>query len=61
MILRVCRSNELKYKAMIWESVWEANKNEEKKYVVDLQHDERLLGLPSLKGDEEQHECQKCQ
>ena len=27
--------------------------------MVDLQHDERLLGLPSLKGDEEQHECQK--
>jgi hypothetical protein len=27
--------------------------------VVDLQHDERLLGLPSLKGNEEQHECQK--
>jgi hypothetical protein len=46
---------------MIWESAWEASKHEEKKYVVDLQHDERLLGLPSLKGDEEQHECQKCQ
>jgi hypothetical protein len=46
---------------MIWESVWEASKNEEKKYVVDLQRDERLLGLPSLKGGEEQHECQKCQ
>jgi hypothetical protein len=29
--------------------------------VVDLQHDERLSGLPSLKGDEEQHECRKCQ
>jgi hypothetical protein len=29
--------------------------------VVDLQHDERLSGLPSLKGNEEQHECQKCQ
>jgi hypothetical protein len=28
--------------------------------VVYLQYDERLLGLPSLKGDEEQHECQKC-
>jgi hypothetical protein len=27
--------------------------------VVDSQHDERLLGLPSLKGNEEQHECQK--
>jgi hypothetical protein len=27
--------------------------------VVDSQHDERLPGLPSLKGDEEQHECQK--
>jgi hypothetical protein len=29
--------------------------------VVDVQHDERLSGLPSLKGNEEQHECQKCQ
>jgi hypothetical protein len=29
--------------------------------VVDLQHDERLSGLPSLKGKEEQHECRKCQ
>jgi hypothetical protein len=28
--------------------------------VVDLQHEERLLGLPSLKGNEEQHECHKC-
>jgi hypothetical protein len=28
--------------------------------VVDLQHDERLPGLPSLKGNEEHHECQKC-
>jgi hypothetical protein len=27
--------------------------------VVDLQHDERLSGLPFLKGNEEQHECQK--
>jgi hypothetical protein len=29
--------------------------------VVDLQHDERLSRLPSLKGNEEQHECQKFQ
>ena len=28
--------------------------------MVDSQHDERLPGLPSLKGNEEQHECQKC-
>jgi hypothetical protein len=27
--------------------------------VVGSQHDERLSGLPSLKGNEEQHECQK--
>jgi hypothetical protein len=27
-------------------------KNEEKKYVVNSQHDERLSGLPSLKGNE---------
>ena len=37
-----------------------SQKNEEKKYVVDVKHDERLPGLPSLKGNEEQHECQKC-
>jgi hypothetical protein len=61
MILRRRSQNELKHKAMIWESMWGSQQNEEKKYVVDLQHDERLLGLPSLKGDEEQHECQKCQ
>jgi hypothetical protein len=61
MNLRRRSQNELKHKAMIWESMWESQQNEEKKYVVDLQHDERLLGLPSLKGDEEQHECQKCQ
>ena len=36
-----------------------SQKNEEKEYVVDSQHDERLSGLPSLKGNEEQHECQK--
>jgi hypothetical protein len=29
--------------------------------VVDVQHDKRLPGLPSLKGNEEQHECQKVQ
>jgi hypothetical protein len=27
--------------------------------VVESQHDERLSGLPSLKGNEEHHECQK--
>jgi hypothetical protein len=27
--------------------------------VANSRHDERLLGLPSLKGNEEQHECQK--
>jgi hypothetical protein len=27
--------------------------------VVDSRHDERLSGLPSLKGNEKQHECQK--
>jgi hypothetical protein len=27
--------------------------------VADSRHDERLLGLPSLKGKEKQHECQK--
>ena len=59
MILRRRSQNELKHKAMIWESMWESQQNEKKEYVVDLQHDERLLGLPSLNGDE-QHECHKC-
>ena len=27
--------------------------------MVDSQHDERLSRIPSLKGNEEQHECQK--
>jgi hypothetical protein len=27
--------------------------------VDDSRHDERLSGLPSLKSNEEQHECQK--
>ena len=27
--------------------------------MVDSQHDERISSLPSLKGNEEQHECQK--
>jgi hypothetical protein len=29
--------------------------------VVDSRHDVRLLGLPSLKGFEKHHECQKAQ
>jgi hypothetical protein len=29
--------------------------------VSDSRHDERLSGLPSLEGNEKQHECQKCQ
>jgi hypothetical protein len=37
-----------------------SQQNEEMKYVVDSQHDVRLPGLPSLKGNEERHECQKC-
>jgi hypothetical protein len=45
---------------MIWESLWESQQNEEKEYVVDVQHDVSLPRLPSLKGNEEQHECQKC-
>ena len=36
-----------------------SQQNEEKQYVVDSQHVIRLPGLPSLKGKEEQHECQK--
>ena len=28
--------------------------------MVDSQHDVRQPGIPSLKGNEEQHECQKC-
>jgi hypothetical protein len=35
---------------MIWESMWESQQNEKKEYVVELQHDNRLMGLPSLKG-----------
>jgi hypothetical protein len=27
--------------------------------VVDSRHDERLPGLPSLEGNEKQHECRK--
>jgi hypothetical protein len=27
--------------------------------VADSRHDERLSGLPSLKGNEEQHECRQ--
>jgi hypothetical protein len=27
--------------------------------VADSRHDERLSGLPSLKGNEKHHECQK--
>jgi hypothetical protein len=29
--------------------------------VVNSQHDERLPGLPSLRGNKEKHECQKVQ
>ena len=29
--------------------------------MVDSRHDERLSGLPSLKGNEEQNEWRKCQ
>jgi hypothetical protein len=50
MILQRRSQNELKHKATIWESMWESQQNEKKEYVVDLQHEERLLGLPSLKG-----------
>jgi hypothetical protein len=39
--------------------MWESYQNEEKEYVVDSRHDERLSGLPSLKGFEKHHECQK--
>jgi hypothetical protein len=35
---------------MIWESMWESQQNEKKEYVVELQHDNRLMGLPALKG-----------
>ena len=38
----------------------EASKNEEKKHGVNSQHDGKLPGLPSLKGNEKQHECRKC-
>jgi hypothetical protein len=42
--------NELQHKVMIWESAWEASKHEEKKYVVDLQHDKKTTGTPIPKG-----------
>jgi hypothetical protein len=42
--------NELKHKAMIWESMWESQQNERKEYVVECHHDNRLKGLPALKG-----------
>jgi hypothetical protein len=38
---------------------WESYKNEEKEYVANSRDDVRLLGLPSLKGCEKQHECQR--
>jgi hypothetical protein len=38
----------------------EASKNEEKRHVVNSQHDGKLPGLPSLKDNEKQHECRKC-
>ena len=42
--------NELKHKAMIWESMWESQQNEKKEYVVECHHGNRLKGLPALKG-----------
>ena len=42
--------NELKHKAMIWESMGESQQNEKKEYVVECHHDNRLKGLPALKG-----------
>jgi hypothetical protein len=50
MILRRRSQNELKHKAMIWESKWESQQNE-KEYVVECRHDNRLKGLPVLKGE----------
>jgi hypothetical protein len=50
MILQRRSQNELKHKAMIWESMWESQQNEKKEYVVECQHDNRLMGLPALKG-----------
>jgi hypothetical protein len=44
---------------MIWESVGGSQQNEKKEYVVECYHDNKLKGLPALKG-EEQHECHKC-
>jgi hypothetical protein len=51
MILRRRSQNELKHKAMIWESMWESQQNEKKEYVVEWHHDNRLKGLPALKGE----------
>ena len=50
MILRRRSQNELKHKAMIWESMWESQQNEKEEYVVECYHDNRLKGLPALKG-----------
>jgi hypothetical protein len=50
MILRRRSQNELKHKAMIWESMGESQQNEKKEYVVECQQDNRLKGLPALKG-----------
>jgi hypothetical protein len=50
MILRRRSQNELKHKAMIWESMEESQQNEKKEYVVECQQDNRLKGLPALKG-----------
>ena len=50
MILRRRSQNELKHKAMIWESIWESQQDEKKEYAVECQRDNRLTGLPALKG-----------
>jgi hypothetical protein len=40
----------LKHKAIIWESMGESQQNEKKEYVGGCHRDNRLKGLPALKG-----------
>jgi hypothetical protein len=50
MILRRRSQNELKHKATIWESRWGSQQDEKKEYAVECQQENRLQGLPALKG-----------
>jgi hypothetical protein len=50
MILRRRRQNELWHKATIWESRWGSQQDGKKEYAGECQQENRLQGLPALKG-----------